>query len=71
MPVYAMTNPKTEPATVIVDAKSEVAARLHLTRDTSAKVIGAKEIADLVLLGVKVERAANGADEAEQAALRG
>lgn len=70
MPIYAMTNPKSEPVTVVVEAKSEVAARLHITRNTRAKVIGAKELAELVMAGVKVERAGKDAEAAE-ASLRG
>lgn len=57
-------------ADVIVEAKSETAARLHLTRHVAAEIIGAKKLAQLVMGGVKVEKA--GAEsEAAEAALRG
>lgn len=71
MPIYAMRGPHTvAPINIVIEAKSETAARLHLTKDTTAKVIGAKELADLVMAGVKVERA--GAEsEAAEASLRG
>ncbi len=40
---------------IAVEAPSEKAARLHLTRRVSAKVLNAKELAKLVREGVEVQ----------------
>ena len=60
---------------LIIEAKSEAAARIYLTREWACEVIAAKRMTQLVLDGVGVESA--NADplkeqrEADEAALRG
>lgn len=61
MPIYHLTQ-KTGTVNVIVEAKSESAARLHLVCDVKAKLINVAELAALVLDGVLIERAKNDAE---------
>ncbi len=62
-PVYHLQDSEVG-VNVAVEAPSEKAARLHLTRRVSAKVLNAKELAKLVREGVEVEQAVNGEDKA-------
>lgn len=69
MPVYFLHDDEMR-VDLIIEAKSETAARLHWTRRVTCEVIGAQRMAALVMEGVKVERAGK-EDETVQAALRG
>ncbi len=76
MPVYLIVERGAEPERLLVEAKSERAARLHMTRHITCEPVGASEMAGLVREGVLVECAAteptpDKAGEAQQAGERG
>ncbi len=71
MPVYFVSDREVE-LSLLVEAKSEREARLYMTRHMQCEIVGAKRMAELVLEGVKVERAPTSKEaEANEAATRG
>lgn len=70
MPIYYLTCASSDfDVNVIIEAKSETAARLHVTREIKCESIGARRLAELVReKGVQVLKAGKGDEAAAEAA---
>lgn len=64
MPIYYLSEFQTN-RKIVVEAKSETEARLHVTKGWQAELVGAKRLAELVRAGVAVEKAGAEAEAAQ------